>query len=134
MKKLTPFLGYAHETLESLKKCKFKVKENKSSGGFSVFMKNIIAVGPLPTKDYADAMAADFNDLVKIRIELISNALKVTEEKIKDVLTKSEGEVGDSLVSTRDGQLFVHGGDSGETKVAQLSVGRYNTETPKVDK
>ena len=121
MKKVTtPFLNHATETLESLQKCNFKVKENKSGGGYSVFMKNIIAVGPLPTKDYADSMAADFNDLVKIRIELISNALKVTEEKIKDVLTKSEEEVGDSLVSTRDGYLFVHGGD--------------NIETPKVDK
>ena len=119
MKKVTtPFLSYAQETLESLNKCKFKVKENKSGGGYSVFMKNIIAVGPLPTKDYAEAMVADFNDLVKIRIELISNALKVTEAKIKDVLTKSEEEVGDSLVSTRDGKIFVHGG----------------SETPKVDK
>jgi len=113
----TPFLNHATETLESLQKCKFKVKENKSSGGFSVFMKSIIAVGPLPTKDYADAMAADFNDLVKIRIELISNALKVTEEKIKNILTKSEEEVGDSLVSTRDGHLFVYGGNSETTKV-----------------
>jgi len=97
VKKLTPFLSYATETLESLKKCKFKVKENKSGGGYSVFMKSIIAVGPLPTKDYAEAMSFDFNNLVENRIKLISNALKVTEEKIKDVLTKSEESVGEAI-------------------------------------
>lgn len=158
MKKVTtPFMNCAHETLESLKKCKFMVRENKSGSGYSVFMKNIIAVGPLPTKAYAHAIAADFNDFVETRIGLIADALRVSEEKIKDVLTDSEKDVGEaisyyadnyvrgdsvsaseeaseSLVSKRDGKVFVHGGGKFTKTGMQPGWTSDNIETPKVDK
>lgn len=130
----TPFLGYAKETLASLEKCKFVVKENKT-GGYSVFIKSIVAVGPLPTKAYSLALADEFNDFVQTKVDLIADALRVSEENIKGVLTDSEKGVGEAISYYADN--YVRGDSvsaSEEASESLVSKRDGNSETPKVDK
>jgi hypothetical protein len=99
------FLRKAEQTMKTLKKCKFVVKESKPNE-WNVYCKSIIIAGPLPEKGYADLLASDFNGLAEDRIEEISMALEMAENKLKDLLNNVETAVGGAITGDIDKQAF----------------------------